>query len=161
MTYYRIEALDKESNETVGGYVSIAMAVAIKALGCSPLATEEELYEAFKHTINMNAKICYRLLATLTRIAQPEAYTKDRQGHCCLYTNHEYFYVMPALEELDEIIREETEDMYCLVYRVVEIPDEAVLYKDEHQVVVTWEDYEKYRAMDEWYEVAIWGLTDD
>jgi hypothetical protein len=159
MLYYRVETMDIEKSETVGGYVSALFAMTYKALGLVPGVSAETLCAALKNTDSKNARILYKLMAMLGSIAQPEVYIDDKLNHYCLYTRNEFFKIMPAFEEMDEVIRVESSDMYCLIYRQLEIPDDAILYRDEEQIVISREDYEKYVVSEDFHKVA--KLDDD
>ena len=89
-------------------------------------------------------------------IAQPEVYVNDKPNHYCLYTQDEFLAVIPAFEEIDKAIREESDGLYFLIYRRVKIPDEAIIYEDEDQIVISKEDYERFVAKEDFHEIAEW-----
>ena len=67
--YFRVETMEKGINHTVGGYVSIALAVTLRALGLTPLAIAKEMSDALEKTDNINAKLGFRLVIMLTQSA--------------------------------------------------------------------------------------------
>lgn len=81
MKYYRIEARDFDSERTVGGYVSAALAMTFKALGMQPTDSAEELAEALKKADNENALEIYKLMSILGDIPQPEIYVNHRDSY--------------------------------------------------------------------------------
>ena len=156
MFYYRVETMDYEDGVTVGGYVSASLAMTYKALCLMPGCSAEVLCTALKHTDSKNALTIYRNMAVLGSIAQPEVYVNDKPNHYCLYTQDEFLAVIPAFEEIDKVIREESDGLYFLIYRRVKIPDEAIIYEDEDQIVISKEDYERFVAKEDFHEIAEW-----
>ena len=96
----------------------------------------------------------------LTQIAQPEIYVKNQSRYYCLYTENEFWSIFLALEELADIIREESNNMYHLIYRTVKIPNKAIVYEDKDQIVVSNEDYEKYRVEGDYLELGSIEITE-
>ena len=50
--------------------------------------------------------------------------------------------------------------MYHLIYRSLKIPNKAIVYEDKDQIVVSNEDYEKYKVEDDYLELGSVEMTD-
>ena len=156
MYYYRVETMDAKTGETVGGYVSASLAITYKAVGLKPGCSAEDLCAALVLTSNENALTIYRQMAVLGGVAQPEVYVNDRPNNYCLYTADGLWAATPSLKKVDKAIRKESNGLYYLICRRVEIPDESILYEDEDQVVITKEDYGRYCDKDAFCIMSEW-----
>ncbi len=161
MKYYRIEAMDFDREQTIGGYVSAALAMTFKALGIQPTDSAEELTEALENTDNKNALEIYKIMSILGDIAQPEIYVNHRDSYYCMYNHDEMEDLLPFFVQLDSLIRIESGNQFFLICKDFEVPDEAIAYEDGAQIVISNEDYEKCRVDGQYWEVMFMESLDE
>ena len=143
-TYYRIETYDFSKMETIGGMMSAVFASVALRLKIRPDAPDEEFSEKIASSDDMVAKEIFGLSASLMYgVSYPEEYLTDKKNRICLFTESDYVSKASMIEMLNEAIRTVLPDLEYVCYEF-NLPDDVILYKDEHQVVISRETYEKY-----------------
>lgn len=143
-TYYRIETYDFSKMETIGGMMSAVLASVALRLKIRPDAPDEEFSEKIASSDDMVAKEIFGLAASLMYgVSYPEEYLTDKKNRICLFTESDYVSKASMIGMLNEAIRTVLPDLEYVCYEF-NLPDDVILYKDEHQVVISRETYEKY-----------------
>ena len=143
-TYYRIETYDFSKMETIGGMMSAVFASVALRLKIRPDAPDEEFSEKIASSDDMVAKEIFGLAASLMYgVSYPEEYLADKKNRICLFSESDYVSKASMIEMLNEAIRTVLPDLEYVCYEF-NLPDDVILYKDEHQVVISREAYEKY-----------------
>jgi len=143
-TYYRIETYDFSKMETIGGMMSAVFASVALRLKIRPDAPDEEFSEKIASSDDMVAKEIFGLAASLMYgVSYPEEYLTDKKNRICLFTESDYVSKASMIEMLNEAIRTVLPNLEYVCYEF-SLPDDVILYKDEHQVVISRETYEKY-----------------
>ena len=143
-TYYRIETYDFSKMETIGGMMSAVFASVALRLKIRPDAPDEEFSEKIASSVDMVAKEIFGLAASLMYgVSYPEEYLADKKNRICLFTESDYVSKASMIEMLNEAIRTVLPNLEYVCYEF-NLPDDVILYKDEHQVVISRETYEKY-----------------
>lgn len=143
-TYYRIETYDFSKMETIGGMMSAVFASVALRLKIRPDAPDEEFSEKIASSDDMVAKEIFGLAASLMYgVSYPEEYLTDKKNRICLFTESDYENKVSMIEMLNEAIRTVQPNREFVCYEF-SLPDDVILYKDEHQVVISRENYEKY-----------------
>lgn len=143
-TYYRIEAYDFNKMETTAGLIAPVMAATALKLGIRPDIPDEKLAELISASNDHDVKMIFGLSAyIMDGVPYPDVYTKDKKNHVCLFTKNEYVNKSTYIEMLNEALKEVFPD-FCYVCYKFELPDDVLLYKDDHQVVISKQTYEKY-----------------
>ena len=144
-TYFRVEAFHMDKNETTGGFASLIDCIFRIMLGVNMDISNAELAEKIAETNDPGIIRLVTIMADLLgEVKKPEIYLSDKHSHYCLYSKDSFLDRYDVFQELSEYV-----DTYCPMYRLayseVALPPEIILYEDENQIVISKDDYEKYR----------------
>lgn len=143
--YYRVELYDKRKGCTRGGFVAAALAMIHTKLGVSPDIPDEQRIELIANSTDPDVKYLDGLMRVLLgEIDPPEEYVVDKLNRFCLFTPKDFGNKEIFFESLSGYV-----DSYLphckLVYCIISLSPDEILYKDEHQVVVSKEVYEEHQ----------------
>lgn len=143
--YYRVELYDTKKGTTRGGFVAAASAMIATKLGVRPEIPEEQKIELIANSTDPDVKYLNGLMGLLLgEVDPPEEYIKDKQNRYCLFTRKDFGYKEIFFESLSDYVDDYLP--HCkLVYCIVNLSPDELLYEDEHQVVVSKEIYEKHQ----------------
>ena len=145
--YYRVELYDKNKGSTRGGFVAAALAMIHIKLGVSPDITDEQRIELMANSADPEVKYLSGLMGVLLgEVDPPEEYVVDNLNRFCLFTPQDFANKEIFFESLSEYV-----DSYLphckLVYCIINLSPDEIMYEDEHQVVVSREVYEKHQPI--------------
>lgn len=143
--YYRVELYDATKDSTRGGFVAAMLAMIAIKLGVRPDIPEEQIIELIANSTDPDVKYLDGLMRVLLgEIDPPEEYVVDKLNRFCLFTPKDFGNKEIFFESLSGYV-----DSYLphckLVYCIISLSPDEILYKDEHQVVVSKAVYEKHQ----------------
>lgn len=143
--YYRVELYDATNGSTRGGFVATMMAMIAIKLGVRPDIPDEQIIELIANSTDPDVKYLDGLMRVLLgEIDPPEEYVVDKLNRFCLFTPKDFVNKEIFFESLSGYV-----DSYLphckLVYCIISLSPDEILYKDEHQVVVSKEIYEEHQ----------------
>lgn len=149
-TFIRVEVYDYENDKSKSGFVSITDLIIRQVLNVPFETSDEELAKIIIESkdptvMELNAL----LLGVLKDLPKPDVFTSDRENKYCLFTEDAYDARVDSFELLNDIIQDFFPS-YNLVMLEFDLPEEAILYEDEYQVVISKADYETYRPEYHW-----------
>ena len=152
--YYRVELYDRRKGSTRGGFVAAALAIIHTKLGVSPDIPDEQRIELMANSTDPDVKYLSSLLGILLgEVDPPEAYVVDKLNRFCFFTPQDFVNKEIFFETLSDYV-----DSYLphckLVYCIISLSPDEILYEDEHQVVVTKKVYEEHKPAT-YYEFGV------
>ena len=143
--YYRVELYDTKTGSTRGGFVATALTMIATKLGVRPDIPDEQMTKLMANSSDPDVKYLSRLMGILlSEVDPPEEYVVDKLNRFCLFTQKDFGNKEIFFESLSGYV-----DSYLphckLVYCKFSLSPEEILYKDEHQVVVSKEVYEEHQ----------------
>lgn len=143
--YYRVELYDKNKGSTRGGFVAAALAMIHTKLGVSPDIPDEQRIELMANSTDPDVKYLSSLMGILLgEVDPPEEYVVDKLNRFCLFTPQDFANKEIFFESLSDYV--DSYLTHCkLVYCIISLSPNEILYKDEHQVVVSKEVYEAHQ----------------
>ena len=144
--YYRVEIYNYDEEKTIGGLMSAIVALIAKKEGIKPDIPQDELAKVFANSKKTEVKELLGILNVLMQgVPYPEAYLKDKENRICLFTEADFAQKRLFLELLNAHVENEMPDCE-IVYCDFELPPEVILYKDEHQIVISLDTYKEYHS---------------
>ena len=149
--YYRVELYDYNKMATTDGFVVIINVLLLKRLNLTPLVSDEEFALIVGTSEDPEVKKLGGMMKCLLEdMKPPEDYTSDKSNRYCLFTEKGFAEREMFLEVLSDYVDDYSPHL-ALIYTEVELPPEVILYKDENQIVVSKETYEKYAPLEHHY----------
>lgn len=146
-SYYRVEVYDYDEERSISGFVSILRLITCIELGLDIKVDDEVIAEAISKSENLRVKELSNLLAIFVdNLKKPEVYMNDKSNYMCLFKEQDFANKECFFELLNDYIRASFPS-YDLIWYEFELPDEALVYEDENQIVISKEDYEKYKPL--------------
>lgn len=90
--YVRIECVNKETEESIGGCISALCVFLACRLGIGPTEDIEFLTEKFQESKDTDKATLYYIIFALSDLPIPEVYLDDRANYVCLYEEDEIVY---------------------------------------------------------------------
>ena len=145
MEYFRVELYDMNKGCTIGGFVSCVTAMIARKMNIRPDIPRDELAEIIASSSdqdvkNMSGAVGY----ILEDVAFPEIYVSDKMNHFCFFNPRDFADREIFFEVLSDYVDEFLPGCE-LVYCIMEFDPEEILYKDEHQIVVSKAVYEAHK----------------
>ncbi len=143
--YYRVELYDAREGSTRGGFIAATMVMIALKLGVRPDILEEQKLELIVNSTDPDVKYLSGLMGVLLgEVDPPEEYIIDKMNRFCLFTPKDFGSKEIFFESLSGYV-----DSYLphckLVYCIISLSPDEILYKDEHQVVISKEVYEEHQ----------------
>lgn len=145
MKYIRVEGYNRETKETVGGFISASLVLMARLLYVHPYQLNEELFKTIDPFKQPEA---YKLMMDMSYITGempiPEEYLEDKQNRYCMYSPNAYRDAETVLIKLSKDLKKKTYGRFCLVVKSFDLSKRELLYTDKYQCVVSKETYDKY-----------------
>lgn len=142
--YVRIECVNKETEESIGGCISALCVFLACRLGIGPTEDIEFLTEKFQESKDTDKATLYYIIFTLSDLPIPEVYLNDRENYVCLYEEDEFCEVMDALDLLCDMMKN-AGWKFTLMGKYFNLEEDEIVYSDGYQIVISKEVYEKHR----------------
>lgn len=142
--YVRIECVNKETEESIGGYISALCDFLAYWLGIEPTEDIEFLTEKFQESKDTDKETLYYIMFVLSDLPIPEVYSDDRANYVCLYEEDEFYEVMDALDILCDMMKN-AGWKFTLMGKYFNLEENEIVYSDGYQIVISKEVYEKHR----------------
>lgn len=143
--YYRVELYDIRKGAIKGGFVAPIYAMIAIKLGVRPDIPEEQMVNLIATSTDPDVQSLNGILRNLLgEVNPPEAYTTDRANRICLFTQQDFNNKAIFFELLCEFVYKYLPD-FELVYCKMNLSPEEILFRDEHQVVISKEVYNDHQ----------------
>ena len=146
MIYIRVETINNNIGETIGGYVCAMQALLAINLGITPTDNVEELTLYINESNNPDVERIIALMYSLNTIPHPDVYMNDRNNYICLYQQSEFLEHYAELEEISLMLIDKTNGRINLIYKEFDISEDEIIYEDLYQIVISKDTYEKYNT---------------
>ena len=151
--FYRIETM-RADGETVGGYMSAMMYLFSLILSVKPEEITDELLYSSQGK-NEDFDTLLMTMAALCDIPKPQEYLDNKKNYC-LYQGRTFLEdEIYDLDDLDEILRNLTNDEFFLIVKSFKLRDAEIIYEDDYQIVVSEEVYKKHNKDMKWDELSV------
>ena len=144
-TYIRVECIDNVTGESRGGYVCAIIMMFALMLGVSPNIDRDELSGMLDTTQDPEVQDLLLAFVDLGDIPKPDVYEADKMNRVCLYTESEFYEAVYDLADVAEMLLDKMGCRYSLLYKQCVIEEEAILYEDPYQIVISRETYDSIK----------------
>lgn len=130
--FYRVDAIDKLTEESVGGYLEVGKDI------LSKIKNKKPGYITKKQTdLSM-------IFEALSEIQVPDEYLEDKENRYCIFNEDSFDCYYTLLQQLDEIIQKNTDLKLGYIDITLNRSDDTY-YEDDDQAVISKETYLKYK----------------
>ena len=137
--YYRVEAVDKKTEESQCGYVAVCETLLALLTGLPIGKTADEYYDKALEINTPDLAALIEIMGAVGSMPVPEVYKADQENHYCLFTDDAFEEAYMYLIELDRILQAHTH--FKLAYMDWQLEDNDILYTDSEQIVISKETY--------------------
>ena len=141
--YYRVEGIDKTTGKSLCGYVAVCEVLLALLTDLPPGRSVDEYCERAKENRTPEIANLMEIMGAIGAINVPDQYIADKENNYCLCTDDFFECAYPYFIELDQLARKYTK--LKLGYIDFGVNDDEIIYKDEHQVIISKETYLKYK----------------
>ena len=145
MKYIRVEGYDRQTKETVGGFISASLVLMARLMNVHPHQLNEDLLKTVDPFKQPEA---YKLIMDMFHITGempiPQEYLEDKENRYCMYSPSAYRDAETVLVKLSKDLKKKTYGRFCLVVKSFDLSKQELLYRDKYQCVISKETYDKY-----------------
>ncbi|MBQ8951380.1 MAG: HD domain-containing protein [Eubacterium sp.] len=142
--YYRVEGIDKNTEESKCGYITVCQLILCEITSLPPGLTSEEYVEKARGIDNPDIPVLFELMGILGDMYVPDEYEVDKDNRICLCNDDYFGFAYPFFCKLDSLTQKYTR--LKLGYLEFCLDNDEKLYEDDEQLVITKEIYLKHKS---------------